>query len=268
MTTNTKLRAALQLIADGLSEKGPRVIAAESLALTQHDEDAQAIMQHALTVMLRAQQGCQDMDGAIAELRQAIGGAAIAREFYTYMGESGLYEHLSVAKGAGVLHGALYHVYKDMVTGQSYVRTPADFDARMQPLAPPAEKASAESAPADHAKRAGSFELRPLFEEWASDPIRSEKLPLDKWPDNDGYKDTRTYTAFYGWKAGYQRGQQAGDALTDEMRDAGGEALYGHPRSSAIEWAKEDKFDSCVYRAEQVWGAMCAARASAAKEDE
>ena len=27
------------------------------------------------------------------------------------------------------------------------------------------------------------------------------------------------------------------------MRESGGAVLYGHPRSSAIEWAKEDKFE-------------------------
>lgn len=43
---------------------------------------------------------------------------------------------------------------------------------------------------------------REAFEEWARDTIRAEKLPLDRWPTNDGYKDTRTYIAFYGWKSG------------------------------------------------------------------
>jgi hypothetical protein len=42
-------------------------------------------------------------------------------------------------------------------------------------------------------------ELR-LFEQWASDPCRSEKLPLDKH-QNGAYKDFRTYLAFYGWKS-------------------------------------------------------------------
>lgn len=39
-----------------------------------------------------------------------------------------------------------------------------------------------------------------LFEHWAKNPIRAEKLPLAKHP-NGAYKDTRSYTAFYGWKA-------------------------------------------------------------------
>jgi hypothetical protein len=30
---------------------------------------------------------------------------------------------------------------------------------------------------------------------------------------------------------------------TEAMVEAGGEAYYGHPRASAVEWAKEDKFD-------------------------
>lgn len=33
---------------------------------------------------------------------------------------------------------------------------------------------------------------------------------------------------------------------TKEMMDAAGEAEYGHPRSSAQEWAKQDKFDSAA----------------------
>lgn len=44
---------------------------------------------------------------------------------------------------------------------------------------------------------------RALFEAWASDPARADKIPLDRWrPGNDGYKDTRTYLIYYGWKAG------------------------------------------------------------------
>jgi hypothetical protein len=39
-----------------------------------------------------------------------------------------------------------------------------------------------------------------LFEQWASQPCRSEKLPTEKHP-NGAYKDSRTYLAFYGWKS-------------------------------------------------------------------
>jgi hypothetical protein len=39
-----------------------------------------------------------------------------------------------------------------------------------------------------------------LFEQWASQPCRSEKLPIEKHP-NGAYKDSRTYIAFYGWKS-------------------------------------------------------------------
>jgi hypothetical protein len=46
-----------------------------------------------------------------------------------------------------------------------------------------------------------SADEREAFEKWASDPVRAEKLPLDRWPANDGYKDQRTYATFYGWQA-------------------------------------------------------------------
>lgn len=38
------------------------------------------------------------------------------------------------------------------------------------------------------------------------------------------------------------------DALTEQVA----EHLYGHPREKAIEWAKEDKFDSCALQAEEM----------------
>lgn len=43
---------------------------------------------------------------------------------------------------------------------------------------------------------------------------------------------------------------------TDEMLEAGCEVLYGHTRPEAIEWAKEDKFDSYREMARDVWLAM------------
>lgn len=66
-----------------------------------------------------------------------------------------------------------------------------------------------------------------LFEHWASDPVRADKLPLAKH-DNGAYKDTRSYIAFYAWKsraaqvvALYTRPQGI-DPFTDlgENRDA------------------------------------------------
>ena len=42
---------------------------------------------------------------------------------------------------------------------------------------------------------------RAAFEAWASDPVRAGKLPLDRWPGNDGYKGHSTYAAYYGWQA-------------------------------------------------------------------
>lgn len=38
------------------------------------------------------------------------------------------------------------------------------------------------------------------FEQWASDPIRADKIPLDKHP-NGAYSDTRAYLIHYGWKS-------------------------------------------------------------------
>lgn len=52
---------------------------------------------------------------------------------------------------------------------------------------------------------------------------------------------------------------QAIPEITDEMRDAGGEALYGVSRERAIEIAKEDKFDSHVDQAVRAFEAMISA---------
>jgi len=41
---------------------------------------------------------------------------------------------------------------------------------------------------------------RARFEAWASEPFRSEKMPLEMHP-NGAYKDTRSYLIWYGWKA-------------------------------------------------------------------
>lgn len=46
--------------------------------------------------------------------------------------------------------------------------------------------------------------------------------------------------------------------LTDEMIELGGEEIYGHPRHKAVEWAKEDKFDSCCDQARRIYLAMTA----------
>lgn len=54
-------------------------------------------------------------------------------------------------------------------------------------------------------------------------------------------------------------GAKDAEEITDEMADAGGESLYGHPRAKAREWAKEEKFDSCVYQARLIYRAMRAA---------
>lgn len=43
---------------------------------------------------------------------------------------------------------------------------------------------------------------------------------------------------------------------TDEMWDAGAENLYGVSREKAIEYAKEDKFESDGHKAEEIWQAL------------
>lgn len=43
---------------------------------------------------------------------------------------------------------------------------------------------------------------------------------------------------------------------TMEMMDAAGEELYGYPREKAVEWAKEDKFESWVQTGVEAYRAM------------
>lgn len=43
---------------------------------------------------------------------------------------------------------------------------------------------------------------------------------------------------------------------TMEMYEAAGEELYGHPREKAIEWAKEDKFESWAQTGVEAYRAM------------
>ena len=54
---------------------------------------------------------------------------------------------------------------------------------------------------------------------------------------------------------------------TDEMIEAGAEYLYGHSRAQAIEWAKEDKFDSKCQIAREVYLAMLKAQKPTMEED-
>jgi hypothetical protein len=89
---------------------------------------------------------------------------------------------------------------------------------------------------------------RALFETWARDPVRSEKLPLDRWPTNDGYKDSRTYIAFYGWKArakvdsGFREGRNTNDsnsevaAPTNTAPAVQPEPVEGKKRADFLTW--------------------------------
>jgi hypothetical protein len=54
----------------------------------------------------------------------------------TYMGESGEYEEIGVASGAGTMRGNLVHVYRDAKTDILYYRTPMEFAARMVRTSP------------------------------------------------------------------------------------------------------------------------------------
>jgi len=46
---------------------------------------------------------------------------------------------------------------------------------------------------------------------------------------------------------------------TMEMYEAAGEELYGHSREKAVEWAKEDKFESYAQTGMEAWRVMVAA---------
>lgn len=46
---------------------------------------------------------------------------------------------------------------------------------------------------------------------------------------------------------------------TDAMIEAGGTANYGHTRETAVEWAKEDKWDSHAHEAAFLYKAMITA---------
>lgn len=43
------------------------------------------------------------------------------------------------------------------------------------------------------------------FEQWASDPVRADKIPLAMHP-NGAYADTRSYLIYYGWKSALKHG--------------------------------------------------------------
>jgi hypothetical protein len=59
------------------------------------------------------------------------------------------------------------------------------------------------------------------FEQWASDPVRAEKIPLEMHA-NGAYKDSRTYLIAYGWKSALKHGAsqpaQTKRVLTDDER--------------------------------------------------
>jgi hypothetical protein len=63
-------------------------------------------------------------------------------------------------------------------------------------------------------------------------------------------------------RASLQADEGKDGEATDAMVDAGAEVLYGYPREKAIEWVKEDKFDSCADQARNVYSAMRAAIAA------
>lgn len=92
--------------------------------------------------------------------------------------------------------------------------------------------------------RAPVADERAAFEQWASNPVRAEKLPLDRWPKNDGYKDTRTYTAFYGWqaRAALASAPVAGEAVAPRLDDQEIESIVQGlgMKWDGSRWALED----------------------------
>jgi hypothetical protein len=55
---------------------------------------------------------------------------------------------------------------------------------------------------------------------------------------------------------GYLMGVLISVEPPDEVIEAMAEQMYGHPRSSAIAWAKEDKFESCVRQAREMYAVV------------
>ena len=63
------------------------------------------------------------------------GGAGVVLSRYTCIGKGGEYELLGSAIGAGTLKDmSAIPVYRDITTGQLFVRTPLDFSTRMESL--------------------------------------------------------------------------------------------------------------------------------------
>ena len=73
-------------------------------------------------------------------------------------------------------------------------------------------------ATAPQATVKGDERMGLTFEEWASDPVRADKIPLDKHP-NGAYSDTRSYLIAFGWKSALKHGAAVPQAvaLTDEQ---------------------------------------------------
>ena len=55
-----------------------------------------------------------------------------AAKRYTYIRTGGEYEFIGMALGAGTLRGLMVSVYANAETGQLFVRTVPDFEARMR----------------------------------------------------------------------------------------------------------------------------------------
>lgn len=90
----------------------------------------------------------------------------------------------------------------------------------------------------------------------ALDLLADAKLPSDTWRDISNVLHACR-------DAARRAGSTSGDAeITNEMADAGAAVLYGYPRAKAVEWVKEDKFDSCAEQARETFLAMLAAAPS------
>lgn len=126
-------------------------------------------------------------------------------ERYTYKGTGFPYEHVAVAQGAGPLRGSLYHVYRD-AGGHHYVRTPLDFDTRMQKAAPQEAKA----------EQVGSIEDDPKFQTAVSDLAvaaynRQDCSPLKPWELKNVF-NTSVFATTHGTEVRELFAKRAGSA--------------------------------------------------------
>ncbi|UBM12819.1 hypothetical protein [Cupriavidus metallidurans] len=108
------------------------------------------------------------------------------------------------------------------------------------------------------------------FEAWARGEIRRDKLPLERHAGNDAYKDSRTYTAWYGWQARAAQQMQADAGAVLESLAASFEkffastdtldvayivgAIRAHKIAGAVDYRK--RFETMVYMLGEITQAL------------